>query len=270
MRIGFYQTSPVFGEKRKNIEQIESACANVKIDLLVLPELCTTGYQFVSESEVRELAEPADGETVGRLGELARRSGGAIAAGFLERDGEAVYNSAVLVSPEPGVAPGLYRKVHLFDEEKKWMRPGNLGFPLFEHRGVRLGMLICFDWAFPEAARSLALQGMDILLHPANLVLPWCQDAMRTRALENGIFAVTANRVGEEYREGAGRPLSFTGASQVVGPRGEVICRAAASEELRVVEIEPLRAREKVLTPLTDLLGDRRPECYRRLTEAVP
>lgn len=265
MRVGFYQTNPAFGEKQKNIEQIETAAAHVKMDLLVLPELCTTGYQFVSESEVRELAEPADGETVRRLRELARTSGMAIAAGFLERDGDAIYNSAVFVTPDAGTSPALYRKVHLFDEEKRWMRPGDLGFRVFEHHGVRMGMLVCFDWVFPEAARALALEGMDLLLHPANLVLPFCQDAMRTRALENGIFAITANRVGEEFREGAPRRLDFTGMSQVVGPRGEVVCRAGAGEELRVVEIEPLRARDKLLTPRNDLLGDRRPDCYRRL-----
>jgi 5-aminopentanamidase len=164
------------------------------------------------------------------------------------------------------VTLGLYRKVHLFNEETRWMRPGDLGFPVFRWRGVTLGMLICFDWLFPEATRCLALQGMDLLLHPSNLVLPYCQDAMRTRAIENSIFAVTANRVGSENRAGNENALTFTGISQVVGPKGEILCRAGRDEEMRVVDVDPALARARQITPHNDVLGDRRPECYGRLT----
>ena len=142
------------------------------------------------------------------------------------------------------------------------MKPGDLGFPVFRWRGMTLGLLICFDWIFPEAARALAVQGMELLLHPSNLVLPYCQDAMRTRALENGIFAVTANRVGVEERDPAAPRLAFTGMSQVTGPRGEILCRAGREEELRVVEIDIELARAKQLTPRNHLLDDRRPDCY--------
>jgi predicted amidohydrolase len=122
--------------------------------------------------------------------------------------------------------------------------------------------MICFDWIFPEAARSLALQGADLIAHPSNLVLPYCHAAMATRALENGVFVATANRVGTEDR--AGRSLTFTGGSRVIDPRGRVLAAAGtASEETIVVELDPAAARDKTITAHNDRLGDRRPELYR-------
>jgi predicted amidohydrolase len=123
-------------------------------------------------------------------------------------------------------------------------------------------MMICFDWAFPEIARSLALRGMEVLCHPSNLVLPGlCQMAMRTRCLENGVFAVTANRCGEDRRPHG--TLRFTGRSQIGGPRGEVLFGAPAARAMVHVEtIDPSRARNKKLTPRNHLLLDRRPEFY--------
>jgi len=290
VRIALFQSNPVFGDVKANLDRVEEVIGRLKADMLVLPELFSTGYLFASEEEVRRLAEPIpDGESVRRLAGLVRKTGVAIAGGILERDGEAIYNSAVLIMPEgdaneaagagagspgglrmqDGAAIGLYRKVHLFDEEKRWMRPGDVGYPVFDFRGVRFGIIICFDWTFPEATRCLAVQGMDVLLHPSNLVLPYCQDAMRTRALENGIFAVTANRVGEESLED-GRRLTFTGTSQIVGPRGEVLARAGHDEEeLRVGEIEPELARRKELTERNHMFRDRRPETYEILTRPL-
>jgi predicted amidohydrolase len=121
--------------------------------------------------------------------------------------------------------------------------------------------MICFDWLFPESARCLALDGADILLHPSNLVLPYCQDAMRTRCLENRVFAVTANRCGAE--EGRGEQLRFTGSSQVTGPRGEVLSRAPEHREhLEVLEIDLAQARDKRVTPRNDLFASRQPDTY--------
>ena len=93
-----------------------------------------------------------------------------------------------------------YRKVHLFNQEKRWFDPGDLPFQVERVRGVRVGMMICFDWVFPEASRALALQGADLVAHPSNLVLDYCQRVMPARCIENGVFAVTANRFGEDRR----------------------------------------------------------------------
>lgn len=121
--------------------------------------------------------------------------------------------------------------------------------------------MICFDWVFPEAARTLALRGADLLCHPANLVLNYCQRAMQTRSLENGVFSITANRTGTERRPRG--ELSFTGQSQIVGTRGEIIASAGPDEEAVVIrEVDPAAAREKMMTANNHLLADRRPAFY--------
>jgi predicted amidohydrolase len=128
---------------------------------------------------------------------------------------------------------------------------------------VRVGLMICFDWIFPESMRSLVLDGAEVVLHPSNLVKPWCQDAMVTRCLENGAFAVTANRVGQDDR-GDGLRLRFTGRSQITAPRGGIVARAAEDGEcVRVETIDLADARDKRVTGVNDLLADRRPDAYR-------
>lgn len=130
-------------------------------------------------------------------------------------------------------------------------------------------MMVCYDWAFPEVARTLALQGVDLICHPSNLVLDWGQQAMLTRCLENGVFAVTANRLGSDVRpEGT---VTFTGQSQLAGPKGVLVHRSDAKiEELFIMEIDLDQARDKHVTSKSDLLKDRRPEFYTALFDACP
>jgi predicted amidohydrolase len=279
LRIGFYQFRPRFGEVSANLDQIEAALRGIRADLVVLPELATTGYNFVSAEELAGLAEPVpEGPTVERLAVIARRENTHLVVGIAERAGQAapgagpgtpaagptaVYNSAVLISPR-GFS-GLYRKVHLYSREKTLFAPGDLGFPLFTldaPGSPRVGLLVCFDWRFPESARTLALAGADILAHPANLVEAWCQAAMVTRCLENRVFAVTANRTGCEDRGGLAIP--FTGQSQVLDPGGRVLAAADAEEErLSIVTVDLEAARKKSINPWNDVLEDRRPGQYR-------
>jgi predicted amidohydrolase len=263
MRVGFYQFNPRFGRIDENVGRALNRVERAEADLIILPELFSTGYQFVSRREAADLSEEVpSGRTTRRLSELARDRGIWVVAGLAERKGKAVYNSAVLVGPR-GYA-GTYRKVHLFDEEKKWFRPGNLGFRVFRAGSLRLGIMICFDWIFPESARSLALAGADLIAHPANLVLPYCPDAMVTRCLENHVFAVTANRIGSEKRGGRKR-LTYIGQSEIVGPNGRILARAPGNKEmLKILEINPREARKKKLNRYNDLLRDRRGEVYRR------
>jgi len=96
---------------------------------------------------------------------------------------------------------GTYRKIHLFYKEKLYFAPGENPPKVFNVNGVNIGVMICFDWIFPETARTLSLQGAELIAHPANLVLPYCQNAMITRSIENRVFTATANRVGSELRE---------------------------------------------------------------------
>ena len=125
----------------------------------------------------------------------------------------------------------------------------------------RVGMMVCFDWIFPETARTLALAGADVIAHPSNLVLTYCQQSMLTRSLENGVFSITCNRFGADTRPHG--TLRFTGRSQIVGPRGELIARATAQREtLTIHSIDLAKARDKAITPSNHLLRDRRPEHY--------
>jgi predicted amidohydrolase len=261
MRVGFCQFNPAFGEVERNLDRVAARLAGIRTDLMVLPELFASGYQFASAEEVRDLSEPVpDGPTTRRLLDLARERETYIVAGLPERAGGRIYNSAVLVGP--GGLIGCYRKTHLFDEETRWFAPGDTGFQVWDIGAAKVGVLICFDWYYPESARTLALRGAEILCHPSNLVLPHCPDAMVTRCLENRVFAVTANRIGTEARGGR-EPLTFVGQSEIVGPSGKILHRARRdADELAVVEIEPAEARRKDLNTYNDLLKDRRPALY--------
>ena len=221
MRIGYFQFDPVFGEVVRNLDLVTARLEQVEADLIVLPELFATGYQFISQDEVARLAEPVpDGATTKRLVEIARRREVAIVAGLPERAGSQYFNSAVVVGPKGFI--GCYRKTHLFFEETIFFTPGDSGFQVWDIGVAKVGVMICFDWFYPEAARTLALQGADIIAHPSNLVLPHCPDSMVTRCLENRIFSVTANRIGSEARGGKDR-LTFIGMSEVVSPRGHIV-----------------------------------------------
>ena len=261
MKISLVQFAPQFGQPEANLQAIEKACAGLQSDLTVLPELCTTGYQFKDREELASLSESAKGASMWRLAGVARACGGFLAFGFAEVDGDRLYNSAALVGAEGLV--GLYRKVHLFDDEKRLFDPGDLGFGVFEAGEVKVGLMVCFDWLFPESARSLALGGAQIIAHSANLVLPYCQRAMITRALENQVFTATANRIGAEERR-PGQRLQFTGASRLVGPDGVVIADGPADKQAIITaEIDPARALDMNITEVNQVLTDRRPDQYR-------
>jgi len=262
MRVGFYQYTPQFGEVAKNLDRVIAALEQVEADLIVLPELFASGYQFVSQDEVMQLAEPVpDGPTTRRLMDLAKRRRIVIIAGLPELAGAACYNSAIVVGPSGFV--GCYRKTHLFFEETLFFTPGDTGFQVWDIGPAKIGVMICFDWYYPEAARTLALNGAEIICHPSNLVLPNCPDSMPVRCLENRVFAITCNRTGTETRGGKD-PLTFIGNSEIVAPRGAILHRASRDrEELCIVEIDPAEARNKALTPYNDLLRDRRESLYR-------
>jgi len=264
MRIGFVQFDPHFGDKEYNLQRAEELVRGVEAELLVLPELFNSGYLFLYRQEAAKLAEPIpQGPTTQRLLRLARETDTHLVAGLAEEAGRRLYNSAILVSPAGWAR--TYRKSHLFVDEKTFFHPGDSGFLTFDIGAARLGLMVCFDWIYPESARILALKGADIICHPANLVLPYCQRAMITRCLENGLFIITANRTGTESR--GEKSLTYSGMSQITGPRGEVICSAGPDEEVvGVAQVDPLRSRDKRITERNDLLADRRTDLYGDLT----
>jgi predicted amidohydrolase len=258
MRLAIVQTKPSFGKNEVNIHTATEQMRAVAADLYVLPELFNTGYNFATPEEIDRVAEKSDGATFRAMVGFAQRNACYIAYGFAER-GDQIYNSAALVGPS-GLL-GVYRKVHLFDRENLFFKPGNLGFPVFELPFGRVGLMICFDWMYPEAARSLALKGAQLIAHPSNLVLPHCPDGMITRCLENKVFAATADRVGRENRGGI--DIQFIGTSEIVSPRGEVLVRLGREEEgVAVVEIDLREADKKKINQYNDLLTGRRPDQY--------
>lgn len=266
MKVGFVQFAPVFGQIAANLAKAGELLKRAEAELVVLPELFNTGYLFTSQAEALSLAEeiPA-GKTTVTLARMAREQHLHIVAGICEREGERLFNAAVLVGPEGYV--GRYRKIHLYQEEKRWFQPGDEGFKVFDIGLCRLGLMICFDWFYPEAARVLALQGAQVICHSANLVLPFCQAGMVTRCLENRIFAVTANRTGTEKR-GEGK-LHFTGKSQITGPRGRILYRAGNDrEEVGSVEIDVREADDKQLNSYNDLFLDRKVAFYGELVKS--
>ncbi len=254
MITAFYQFAPRLGERDANLEMIRKGTVNRSFDLLVLPELCTTGYALTPE-ELDRFSEPVpDGPTVSFMLRYSQEKKSTIVWGMAEREGDRFYNSAVLV--HQGFFLGKYRKVHLFLDEKDLFTPGDLPFTVWDVNGVRTGIMICFDWAYPEAARTLASRGAQLIAHPANLVLPLCQKAMPVRALENRIFTVTANRTGEE------RGLRFTGQSLICAPGGKILKQARKRPSFGSAEIDPVEASDKRMTARNSLFEDRRPSFY--------
>jgi len=259
MRVGYVQSSPKFGEKHKNYEQISNLIGNTKADLIVLPELFATGYAFISKKEAELSSERKDGETAEFLIKLAKKSGATIIGGFAEQDGDHIFNSSLIVSDKEVL--GTYRKIHLYYKEKIWFSPGDKPLEVYNVKGVKIGIMICFDWFFPETIRSLALLGADIVAHPANLVLPYCQRAMITRCLINRVFAVTSNRIGNEVR--GEDKFTFTGGSQITSFNGDVISSAPKdTTHIDIVEVDINQARDKNLNKYNNVFKDRRTEFY--------
>ena len=259
-RIGYYQFAPAFGQVDRNLAHVVDALSRAEADLVVLPELPFTGYFFRDREELAALAEdPQHSPTVDSLTALCKARDLYLVTGFAERRRDRCFNSALLIGPQGLVH--TYRKLHLFGTEKACFDPGDTPLAVTQVRDIAMGMMICFDWIFPEVARALTLAGADVLCHPSNLVLTYCQQAMLTRCTENLVYAVTANRFGADVRPHG--EIAFTGQSQIAAPRGDLIHRAASDRpQLHVAEVDLCRARDKHLTAQNDLLADRRPAYY--------
>ena len=232
-------------------------------DLVILPELANSGCNLGSPERALDLAEEIPGGPTIRVWKKeAEGSGIYVAGGLLERDGDTLHNSAVLVGPETF---GRYRKTHLWDREKLLYEPGR-ELPVLDTPLGRIGLLVCYDAWFPEAARTLALEGAQIICVPSNAPDDWVPESQRrgdltmlnvhciAAANANRVFVAAANRVGDGY----------LGRSCVVDAAGGVLALAGASEEgLISAELQLDRAhREKRLTELSHAFGDRNPAVY--------
>ncbi len=261
MIVGVLQFAPALHKKEKNFQKVFSLVGSKKLDLLVLPELFSTGYLFSSSDELKKFAEPFDtGETSLFLKELARIINGAVFGGFPELDGNRIFNSGAFFTNDGTCV--LYRKSHLFDTEKFIFSPGDTGPIVVEFKGIKLGLAICFDWFFPEFFRTLTLMGADIIAHSANLVMPYFEYSAHLRSLENRVFILTANRTGAESING--KTIKFTGRSIITSPDGRYLLLTEKDVEgLFAVEIDPFEARNKNINKNNNIFADRRKDIYR-------
>ncbi len=262
MKIAIYQFAPLRGNVAGNIGKIEAVLRQYSdIDLWVLPELSTTGYLFENRTELLPQAEQFPGGRTGQwLSKITDQLKTSIVIGVAEKYNAHLFNSAVVFSN--GEQIGRYRKIHLFSDEKVLFSAGDEPPPVVEIAGAKVGIMICFDWIYPEISRTLALKGAQLIAHPANLVLPYCPDAMITRSIENRVFTATANRIGSEQLPG-GQEMNFIGNSQITDIQGNRLGRLSGSEEaVLVVEIDTEQANNKQITNRNDLFGDRKPHLY--------
>ena len=270
VKVSCIQFEPVFGAVEENVSRASALIRAAAADgstLVVLPELANTGYVFETTDEALGLGEPVpDGPTSRTWGALARDLGIHLVAGITEREGDVLYNAALITGPDGYI--GTYRKAHLWDRENLFFAKGNLGFPVFDTALGRIGVAICYDGWFPETFRQMALAGAEIVCVPTNWVpmpdQPAGEAAManvlhRAAAHSNGIFIACADRVGVER----GQP--FEGQSLIVGPRGWALAGPASRdrpETLSALVDLGEAARSKDLNSFNSVLRDRRTDVY--------
>jgi beta-ureidopropionase len=229
-------------------------------EIVVLPELSNSGYALQDTAEARACAETIPGGPVCQLLAEWSRPGRMAVCGLCELSGEQVYNTAAVFTG--GTCSATYRKAHLFMKETLIFTPGEEEPPVIDFLGYKIGLMICYDWAFPEVARLLALQGAQLLLHPSNLVLPYGPQGMLVRSIENRVFTATANRFGME------RGLKFFGRSQITSPQGDLLAQAGPDfTGVITADLDLSQADDKQLTPYNHIFNDRRPALYQRLTQ---
>lgn len=269
MKIGYLQFKPELHNTKINCDKVRDFISKPEYDLLVLPELANSGYLFDDIKQVEETSEnPETGKFCKMLKKIAKEKFANIVSGFnesvIEGGVKKFYNSSILVFPNGDFR--IYRKTHLFYDEKLFFEKGNSGFWVYDiltknYTNVKIGMMVCFDWLFPESVQTLALRGAQIICHPSNLVMPYCQTAMFTRAIENRVFTITANRIGKDAI--GEKSFEFTGGSVIINPKGEYLSRASVDkEELNIVEINPEDGKDKFINPKNNLFDERRPDFY--------
>lgn len=273
IRVAGVQMNPRLGEVEANLNAIVSqlqVAASAGAQLVVFPECALTGYGFPDRAAAWSHSETLDGPSLQKAAAACASLGVHAVFGMLERDGDRLYNACVLTGPS-GVI-GSYRKVHLpFLGVDRFADPGDRPFAVHEADGLKIGMHICYDGAFPEPARVMALAGAELLVLPTN----WpthsecaAEHMVATRAFENVVYMMAVNRVGEESG------FRFIGRSSIADPGGRILAQAGIdTEEILYADIDPARARQKRLIRVpglheVDRIGDRRPGFYRAIVEA--
>src|SRR5262245_11599189 len=270
MRLAVYQFAPKLGDVPANLDAILRQAADVDADLIVFPECALSGYGFDSAEKAVRAAEPIPGPSTELIARACRDLDRWAVVGMLERDAAtgALYNSAAVIGP--GVVAGVYRKNHLpFLGVDRFTAKGDRGLPVFETPFGKIGVLICYDLSFPEAARVLKLDGAQLICVPTN----WpeaasisCDYSPFVRAHENHVHVATANRIGTESG------FRFPGRSRIVDCTGALLAAAGDGKALLTAELDLSKSLEnrQVIEPgryEVDRIAHRRPDLYGRLAE---
>lgn len=262
MRVALLQARGTPGDVQENLEAVRRAAeqaAAAGAALLVTPEAFLTGYDI--GPRLRELAEPADGPSISAVAGAASAAGVAIACGWVEREGNAIRNSATLFD-RSGRAALTHRKAHLYGPVDSGTFAAGHELGVADLGGVCVGLLVCFDVEFPEAVRALALAGAELVAVPTSLMAPYdvvARTIVPARAAENQLFVAYANRVGREAT------LEYVGQSCVAGPDGTVVAMAGRDEETVLIADLDLAAIERAREQYS-YLRERRPDIYGPVT----
>ena len=264
------QLAPVIADLPANREltcaAIETAAA-AGGQIILLPELATSGYVFESLSEARSSALPVDSPLFRDWSALAAKSDAVVIGGFCEPapDG-GVYNSAAVVDGDGVVA--VYRKIHLWDTEKNFFTPGPALPPIVDTRYGRIAVIICYDLEFPELTRSVALRGADLLAVPTNWPLVFRPEGERPPEVQIGIAAARVNKMAVACcdRTGTERGQEWTAGTTIISESGWVVA-TAGEDNVATADLDLAAGRDKVLTERAHVFQDRRPEFYGLLAE---
>lgn len=274
VKIAVAQLDPHLADTAYNLDLIEHTltdAARAGAELTVFPECAASGYLYESVDEALDVAEPIPGPVSTRIARVASRLDVYAVVGMLEQVNDLCYNSAILVGPA-GIE-AVYRKSHtLCLGVDRFTTPGDIPYQVHELPFGRIGILICYDLRFPEAARALALMGSQAILLPTN----WPESSAiqpdvftRARAAENRVFVFAANRVGVE------RGARFLGRSQIVGPDGGVVEEASRNREetlIRDIDLSEADRKHVIIRAgehEMDTFGDRRPDQYGALVRQL-
>lgn len=262
------QMEPQIGDMDGNLEKtlywIDRGVAD-GANLIVLPELCVSGYVLRTREEAYDLSECVpEGRAVRSWEEKAEENEVYIVGGLAERDKARLYNTSVIVGPDGYI--GKYRKLHLWFEENLFFEPGDLGLPIFYTSLGRVAMMVCYDMWFSELPRIYAIKGADIIVIPTNWPESRSQDRIHditdkllvAHAHINGVYIAACDRVGSE------RGMKFKGRSIIVSQSGEILSGPASDEreEMIISELDFANSRIKRKNRFNDILGDRRKDVY--------
>jgi predicted amidohydrolase len=251
MIIGALQLKVAKNNKNKNLATI-AKLIDRKVDLVVLPELFSTGYYFDTAKELREIAEEIpNGYTTRRLSEIAAKTNSYLVGAIAEKDSDNFYISAIITGPSGYI--GKQRKRHLTNEEAEFFSCGTES-AVYDINGCKVGIIICLEGWFPESARELMLKGAQVICHSALTTQQRTLDIMRIRALENKAYVILANSISTERHNN--ELITFRGDSRVIDYEGNILVNAGQEEKLITVEIAEDKAANKDLEDCRDLLAE--------------